>query len=109
MLPLQHRINRGDDFRRILRSGVKSRSALGTIAIAPSGGPFRLGVIASKAVGGAVVRNRIKRIIRAAARERAHALAGWDVVVRCSETAGNAAFHEVLSFIDEALEKVATR
>jgi ribonuclease P protein component len=105
VLPLQHRINRGEDFRRILRSGVKSRSAVGTIALAPSSGPFRLGVIASKAVGGAVVRNRVKRTIRAAAHERAVALEGWDVVVRCSEDAGAASFHEVLSFIDSALAK----
>ena len=109
MLPLQHRINHGDDFRRVLRSGVKSHSALGTIAVAPSSGPFRVGVIASKAVGGAVVRNRVKRMIRAAARERAAALAGLDVVVRCSESAKDLRFHEVLSLIDGAVEKAKTR
>ena len=105
MLPLQHRINRGEDFRRILRSGVTSRSALGSIAMTPSNGPFRVGVIASKAVGGAVVRNRVKRMIRAAAHERADSLAGWDVVIRCSETAKTLSFHEILSVIDSALAK----
>lgn len=109
MLSLQHRINRGEDFRRILRSGVTSRSALGTIAITPSNGPFRVGVIASKAVGGAVVRNRVKRMIRAAARERAEALSGWDVVVRCSNTSSTVTFHEVLSFIDSALAKATQK
>ena len=105
MLPSQHRINRGEDFRRILRSGVKFRSALGTVALAPTSGPFRVGVIVSKAVGNAVLRNRVKRMVRAAARERADALAGWEMVVRCSESAKDLIFSEILSFIDEALTK----
>ena len=108
MLPSQHRINRGEDFRRILRSGVKSHSALGTVALAHTSGSFRVGVIVSKAVGNAVVRNRVKRLVRAAAKERADVLGGWDVVVRCSESAKDLGFSEILSFIDEALTKAST-
>jgi ribonuclease P protein component len=105
VLPSQHRINRGEDFRRVLRSGVKSHSALGTVALAPTSGPFRVGVIVSKVVGNAVVRNRVKRMVRAAAKERADVLGGWDIVVRCSESAKDLGFSEILSFIDGALEK----
>ena len=108
MLPSQHRINRGEDFRRILRSGVKCHSALGTVALAHTSGSFRVGVIVSKAVGNAVVRNRVKRMVRAAAKERTDALGGWDMVVRCSESAKDLGFSEILSFIDDALRKVSS-
>ena len=108
MLSSQHRINRGEDFRRILRTGRKSRSALGTVAIADSASTsFRCGVITSKAVGGAVVRNRVRRRVRAACAALAPSLGGKDLVVRCGEEAPHLSYHEILSFLDAAVEKSA--
>lgn len=108
MLSSQHRINRGDDFRHILRVGVKSRSPLGTIALAPAAtNVFRCGVITSKAVGGAVVRNRVRRRVRAACAEQAEALNGWDLVVRCGEQSGDLSYHEIFSIIEGAVSKAA--
>lgn len=108
MLSSQHRISRGEDFRRILRVGRKSRSALGTVAVA-DGAPdtFRCGVITSKAVGGAVVRNRVRRRVRAACAALAPALAGKDLVVRCGEEATHISYHEIVSLIEAAVEKSA--
>jgi ribonuclease P protein component len=106
VLSSQHRINRGEDFRRILRTGRKSRSALGTVAIADSASTsFRCGVITSKAVGGAVVRNRVRRRVRAALASLAPALAGKDVVVRCGQEAAELSYHEIFSLIEAAIER----
>ena len=106
MLSSQHRINRGEDFRRILRVGRKSRTALGTIAVAAgSSDTFRCGVITSKALGGAVIRNRVRRRVRAACATLAPSLTGKDVVVRCGEQAPHLSFHEIVSLIESAVEK----
>jgi ribonuclease P protein component len=108
VLSSQHRINRGEDFRRILRSGVKDHSALGTVALAPSSSEiFRCGVITSKAVGNAVVRNRVRRRVRAACAAHAESLSGWDVVIRCGEQSGPLSFHDISSIIQRALERAS--
>jgi len=58
------------DFRRILREGRRIRKAGLTVVIAESPYDYsRLGLVVSRRVGSAVVRNRIKRRIRSAARE----------------------------------------
>ena len=78
------------DFERLAREG--ERRASGDFVVFVSTGPRRgrddagerprLGVTASRKVGGAVVRNRVKRRIRAAFRaQRAVLPRGCDVVV----------------------------
>ena len=83
MLPKQHRLHRGEDFRRVLSRGRKHRSHLGLIAVLPNDvDAIRFGFIVSKATGGAVTRNLIKRRLRAAAAELIHDAPSVDVVVR---------------------------
>lgn len=63
----------------------------------------RLGVTATRALGGAVVRNRIKRRLREAFRMHRSALAPqWDIVVNPRRAAIDASFAE----IEQALMKV---
>ncbi len=54
----------------------------------------RLGLVVGKKVGGAVQRNRAKRLIREAVRIRALE-AGWDVVVIARPGIQSAEYHEV--------------
>jgi ribonuclease P protein component len=64
-LPPARRIRRRREFQRVFDAGRRAHGRYLTIIAAPSPGPdSRLGIVASKKLGGAVVRNRAKRLIR---------------------------------------------
>lgn len=71
MVAAGHRISRGSDFNRTLKTGVRVSTRDVTVHVAPVtdlvtvGGPW-LGLIVSKSVGNAVVRHRVARRLRAA-------------------------------------------
>lgn len=65
----QNRLRTSDGYARIYRTGVRARRRALTAIVAPQApatGP-RIGVVCSRTVGNAVVRNRVKRRLRAAA------------------------------------------
>ena len=65
VLPLPHRLRASDEFRSVVRSGVRvGRSTLVVHALAKQSPPSRAGFVVSKAVGNAVTRNRVKRRLR---------------------------------------------
>ena len=84
MLPAAHRLNRPDDIRATVRHGARAgRPSLGVHALAQETPPSRAGFVVSKQVGGAVVRNRVKRRLRHLVRPELEAVGGpVDVVVR---------------------------
>jgi ribonuclease P protein component len=64
LTPLE-RIRKKSDFARLYREGGRFRGRLFTLVFLGSGpGPSRLAVVASRKVGPAVVRNRVKRRFR---------------------------------------------
>jgi ribonuclease P protein component len=66
--------------------------------------PARAGFVVSKAVGGAVVRNTVKRRLRALMRERLAGLpAGTDVVVRAQPMAAGRPYPRLAEDLDAAL------
>lgn len=68
------------------------------------------GFAVSKAVGGAVVRNRVKRRLRAiVAADLSSLPAGAHVVVRALPAAATASFSELSSDVGSALASVAER
>jgi ribonuclease P protein component len=71
------RIKLGRDFAATRREG--ERLALGCLIAnwrrLPDGSPSRLGVITARTIGGAVVRNRARRLLREAYRAHQHDLA----------------------------------
>lgn len=93
MLPRSARMRLARDFRQTVRRGV--RAARPTLVVhagrtAEHGG-VQVGFVVSRAVGSAVRRNQVKRLLRhLAAAQLAGSPSGIDVVVRALPRAGSA-------------------
>jgi ribonuclease P protein component len=75
------RIRRHAEFQRIYKQGARIHSRYSTIFIQPNAlATGRLGIAATKKLGGAVQRNRAKRLIREVFRRNKLA-PGFDVIV----------------------------
>lgn len=79
--PKTHRLLSSEDFDRVF-AARKSRSDKRLVVyLLPNGlGHPRLGLVVSRKVGGAVVRNRWKRLLREAFRLNQHELPPLDIV-----------------------------
>ena len=96
-LPMQRgqRLTRPADFAEARREGKSWHSALLVLRARRNGlAVSRFGFSVSKAVGGAVVRNRVKRRLREAARP-IEVRQGWDLVLAARRDAGSADFHSL--------------
>ncbi|PZU43886.1 MAG: ribonuclease P protein component [Arsenicicoccus sp.] len=128
MLPRRHRLTTGEDFRSVLRGrgDGRRRHRAGTDLLVvhlslpqhPVDAPAtasvascpRAGLVVSRAVGNAVVRNRVSRRLR-------HLLAGrltevppgTEVVVRALRPAATASSAELADALDHALGKALAR
>lgn len=117
MLPSESRLRRREDFAAAVRRGRRAGRPLLVVhlrsgntdphvpgGIAPSA---RAGFVVSKAVGGAVVRNLVKRRLRHLVRDRLDRLpAGSLVVVRALPGAGEAGHDQLARDLDAALERL---
>lgn len=76
-------------------------------ALASEGGPCRVGITASRKVGGAVVRNRARRRVRELLRARAEDLEGWhgDVVVNVRHSCDGAGWDELTEDFGRCMRK----
>ena len=89
------RLRRRSEFAAVYRHGRPYRSELLILRALPSDQPLsRFGYTASKAVGNAVKRNRLKRRLREAIRSLQIA-SGWDVVLNARRGAAEADYHEL--------------
>lgn len=77
------RLRRTADFERVRREGRSWPSRPAVLIAHPNGLDWtRVGVTASRRVGGAVARNRAKRVLRESARHLyLRLLPGWDLVL----------------------------
>ena len=107
MLPRAHRLTRADDFRRAVRRGRRSATphAVCYRLDADVAGPL-FGVIVSKQVGGAVVRNRVRRRIQAiCAQTGLDGQAGRIIVVRALPGSREAEWDTLRSEIGGAVRR----
>ena len=106
------RLSRSAEFERVYRQGrsiANRHLVLYTFPNESSSRP-RLGLSVSRKVGGAVQRNRVKRLLREAfARAEADLLAGQDVVVVARPPAGELAEQEGLAGIDASLSELIVK
>ena len=85
MLATSNRVIRAEDFRAVMRGGkrVNAQGSQVYLRKREPDEPARFGFVIPRAVGGAVVRNRLRRRLRAIGFDLvASGFAGTDVVVR---------------------------
>lgn len=78
-----YRLTRSTDFQRVRRLGKSYAHPLIVLVTAPNaGGGRRFGVVAGRAFGNAVKRNRARRRLRAALQPfLPKVISGWDVIL----------------------------
>ena len=113
MLPAAHRLTEGAAFREAVRSGRRAGSRTVVVHLlvprdpAPAE-PARVGLVVSRAVGGAVHRTRVKRRLRHLAREHLASLPGSAVlVVRALPPAADASSAELGRDLGRCLQRVS--
>jgi ribonuclease P protein component len=105
-LPRRQRIQRPDEFRRVLASRRKASDSVLTVAAAPyQGGLPRFGLSVSKRVGNAVERNRVKRRLREIIRQSGVSGA-WEVVVTARAGASEASYRRLRESLERLLGRV---
>lgn len=99
------RLTRSTDFKRVRRFGKSHAHPLVVLVAQPSeASQTRIAVVAGAAIGGAVVRNKIKRRLRACLDEFFPALRpGWDVIVIARKPIVQAEFLQIRAAIHRVL------
>ena len=109
---LPPRLTRRPEFLRAAARGRKAaRPGLVLQALAQPGAPLRVGFTATKKLGGAVVRNRCKRRLRAAIRSAIEEapISGFDLVLVARDATANRAWDLLLGDLRGALRQAGVR
>ncbi|MGA5305255.1 ribonuclease P protein component [Nucisporomicrobium flavum] len=108
MLAAEQRLRRSTDFAAAVRGG--RRAGRGTVVVhlvvdePAQASEARAGFVVSKAVGNAVVRNKVRRRLRHLVRPRLSELpAGTSLVVRALPASASASFERLGADLDAAL------
>ena len=81
-LPAERKLRRRSEFQRVFDSGRRTHGRLFTVIAVPTqASTTRLGIVASRKLGGAVVRNRAKRLIREVFRTAVYPTSPVDLVI----------------------------
>ncbi len=95
----------GADYRRIVRRGrrVSGRATIAYLDKPTAGDVPRFGFIVSKAVGGAVVRNRVRRRLKAACYSLLPEAPARSVVIRALPSAATADWEQLRAEVESAV------
>lgn len=97
MLARQHRLRQPGDFEQARRRGRRWRGTLLTLNSAANGlEHWRAGFVVGRKVGSAVIRNRVKRRLRALVRKQSeHLPGGVDLVLIAAPASAQATFDDL--------------
>ncbi len=107
MLPRRLRLKRPQDFQSVRRRGGRLRDTLFTLHTLPNElAHNRFGFVVSKQLGNAVIRNTLKRRLRAATRYWLPYLTGsYDVVLVAHAPSGQATYQELEQAVGVAFRR----
>jgi ribonuclease P protein component len=108
VLATSNRVVRAEDFRAVMRSGkrVAANGSLVYLREREATEPARFGFVIPRAVGGAVVRNRLRRRLRAIGYDMVGAgFAATDVVVRALPASADLDWQTLNVEVRAAIEK----
>ncbi|MFK4788266.1 ribonuclease P protein component [Microbacterium sp. ZW T5_56] len=111
MLARPHRLTRGADYKSVVRRGGRCAGPSTVTYVIHSGEdrPARFGFIVSKQVGGAVVRNTVRRRLKAICAEALPSVrSGADVVIRALPSSAGTGFPELRDEVVRCLDKRAS-
>jgi ribonuclease P protein component len=103
-----HRLRSTRDFQRLRAEGRSGRSDGIVAQVGPHDGPTRLGVTVGRRTGTAVVRNRLRRRLRATYLARGpHE--GFDVVLVARKESCSLSYQELETHVVRAMERAGVR
>ncbi len=104
-IPRASRLRRSSDFQRVRATGRSWTNRLLVLIVSANDlNQVRVGVTASRRVGGAVVRVRARRLVREAVRPWLRSMCGgWDVVFVARKPLANASYQDVAQAVAQLL------
>jgi ribonuclease P protein component len=103
----RYRLTGSADFQRVRRNGKAYAHPLVVLMSCPNGLDLsRFGIAAGRRVGGAVARNRAKRLLREAVRPHVNRTdAGWDVVLIARPDVLTAPWSAVAEAVEQLMQR----
>ena len=103
----KYRLTRSTDFKRVRRTGKSYAHPFVVLVVQASEAPgVRVGVTAGRSVGGAVQRNRAKRLLREAIRPMLpELLPGWDLILIARKALPSESLQDIRQALTDLLRR----